>query len=615
MDGRLMNKYGYHKTGFRLMKLLHKTDRDLIPLAMLLSLLQTAIPYSGFFLSASIIDSLTAGVYETALRTAIILIAINLILGLLVDLLDQVVKYKGQASSINLKFMLRDKALALDLETMENSGVQEKINTTEFTMKLYGGINYILNCYQRILTAVLSVIISVTMIITLCFLKPVRSGSLTILASPAVSLSAFILVLTAVILWQRWINQRALKQQERNKADHVVAEHQLGYMLNQVFLDYNKGKVIRIFDMKNMIMKRFGVWRKITRNVYEDMINIYKRSFTLNSCANSMFIAFSYLLVFIKILTQAVSIGSFTKYVGAMTQFNTAIANIIENNADILRIAGYMESFLDFLDLENKRETGSIPIEKRLDNEYELEFHNVSFSYPGTKEEILHNISCKIQLKDKLALVGENGAGKSTFIKLLCRLYEPTKGVITLNGVDIRKYDYREYLNLFGIVFQDFKLFAFPVGENIAAAKEYDESSVLRCLEQAGMKVWMDKKKSGLRTSLFTTHSGGEDISGGEAQKLALARALYKNAPFVILDEPTAALDPISEYEIYTRFDELVKDKTSIYISHRMSSCRFCDDILVLKKGEVAERGGHAILLEKDGIYAKLWKAQAKYYA
>ncbi len=615
MKSRFINKYDYHKTGYRLMKLLHKTDRDIIPLAMLLSLLQTAIPYSGFFLSALIIDSLTAGAYETALRTSIILIAINLILGLLMDLLDQVVKYKGQASAINLKFMLREKALALDLETMENAGVQEKINTTEFTMKLYGGISYILTCYQSIFTALLSVILSVGMIINLCFHKPVRSGNLSILASPAVSLPAFILILLAVILWQKRINQSAIKQQERNKADHVVAEHQLGYMINQVFLDYSKGKVIRIFDMKSMIMERFSVWRKVTRNVYEEMIDIYKRSFTLNSCSNSLFIAFSYLLVFIKILAQAVSIGSFTKYVGAMTQFNTAMSNIIENNADILRIAGYMESFLDFLGLENKRETGSIPVEKRLDNEYELEFHNVSFSYPGTSEEILHNISCKIHLKDKLALVGENGAGKSTFIKLLCRLYEPTKGLITLNGVDIRKYDYGEYLRLFSIVFQDFKLFAFPVGENIAAAKEYDENSVLECLKQAGMKEWVDKKKFGLSTSLFTAHSGGEDISGGEAQKLALARALYKDAPFVILDEPTAALDPISEYEIYTRFEELVKHKTSIYISHRMSSCRFCDDILVLKKGEVAERGSHAVLLEKDGIYAKLWMAQAKYYA
>lgn len=298
-----------------------------------------------------------------------------------------------------------------------------------------------------------------------------------------------------------------------------------------------------------------------------------------------------------------------------MTQFNTALSDIAGENHDIKEICGYMSSFLEFLELENKRETGSIPIEKRLDNVYEIEFHEVGFAYPGSREKILNNISCKIRLKDKMALVGENGAGKSTFIKLLCRLYDPTEGYITLNGVDIRKYDYREYLSLFSIVFQDFKLFAFPIGDNVAASKEWDGEKLFKCLEQAGMKEWVQRKKAGLHTGLYTVQKGGEDISGGEAQKLALARALYKNAPFVILDEPTAALDPLSEYEIYTRFDELVRDKTSIYISHRMSSCRFCDDIMVLRKGEIAERGSHDKLLKQEGLYANLWKAQAKYYA
>lgn len=614
MIGGIGKKFSYHKTGFMLMKLLHKTDSDIIPLSMLLSLLQTAIPYSGFFLFARLIDYLTAGNYDEALQTAILLTGINLVLGLLVDLLNQAVEYKGKASALGIKYLIREKALALDLETMENAGVQEKINTTEFTMRMYGGIDYIAKCYQKIFTAVLSIALSIIMILTLCFIKPVSSGVLNWTASPAVSLAAFTLVLSIVMFWQRGIRKELTQKQDANRKSHVEAEHQLGYMLNQVFLDYTKGKVIRIFDMKGMIMKRYGIWRKITRRVYEEMTAMYKKSITLNSCANGIFITFSYLMVYFKILAGAVSIGSFTKYAGAMAQFSTALTEISENNSYIERMCGYMSCFLEFLELENKRETGSIPIEKRLDNIYEIEFHEVSFSYPGSSEQILSKVSCKIRLKDKMALVGENGAGKSTFIKLLCRLYDPTEGYITLNGVDIRKYNHREYLSLFSVVFQDFKLFAFPISDNIAAGKKWEEEKLLKCLKQAGIENWVQKKKEGLHTSLYTVNSGGEDISGGEAQKLALARALYKDAPFVILDEPTAALDPFSEYEIYTRFDELVRNKTSIYISHRMSSCRFCDDIMVLRNGKIAERGSHEKLLEKAGIYANLWNAQAKYY-
>ncbi|SHO44870.1 ABC transporter ATP-binding protein [Anaerocolumna xylanovorans] len=615
MGSGVKNKHSHHKTGFRLMKLLHQTDPDIIPLSMLLSLLQTAIPYSGFFLFAWIIDCLTQSKYKEALHTAILLIGINLLLGLLADLLSQTLDYKGKASAVSIRYLIREKALALDLETMENAGVQEKINTTEFAMKLYGGIEQVMKCYQNIFTALLSVILSIAMIFILCFRKPESRGLLGAAVSPGMSVLFFAGALGVVILWQRGISKGLAKKQEANRNSHVKAEHQLGYMLSQVFMDYTKGKVIRISDMKGMIMKRYGVWRKITRKVYEEMVTMYKKSDTLSNCASGIFTAFSYLLVFLKVLTGAVSIGSFAKYVGAMTQFNTALSDIAGNNQDIEEICGYMSSFLEFLELENKRETGSIPIEKRLDNVYEIEFRGVSFAYPGSREKILNNISCKIRLKDKMALVGENGAGKSTFIKLLCRLYDPTEGYITLNGVDIRKYDYREYLSLFGIVFQDFKLFAFPIGDNIAASKEWDEEKLFKCLKQAGMKEWVQKKKAGLNTNLYTIQNGGEDISGGEAQKLALARALYKDAPFVILDEPTAALDPLSEYEIYTRFDELVQDKTSIYISHRMSSCRFCDDIMVLRKGEIAERGSHDKLLKQDGIYTNLWKAQAKYYA
>ena len=209
-----------------------------------------------------------------------------------------------------------------------------------------------------------------------------------------------------------------------------------------------------------------------------------------------------------------------------------------------------------------------------------------------------------------------NGSGKTTMIKLLCRLYDPTEGYITLNGIDIQKYDYEDYLKLFSVVFQDFKLFSFSVGENVAASVDYDEDKVWSSLEKAGMLERVKAMPKGLKTPVYKDfEEDGVEISGGEAQKIAIARALYKDAAFVILDEPTASLDPIAEHEIYSRFNDMVKDKTAVYISHRLSSCRFCDRILAFDNGQLIQDGSHEELLENpEGKYSELWNAQAQYY-
>ena len=253
-------------------------------------------------------------------------------------------------------------------------------------------------------------------------------------------------------------------------------------------------------------------------------------------------------------------------------------------------------------------------MEKREDGEYELAFENVSFHYPGKEELVLKEVNCRLRIRGKLAVVGRNGAGKTTFIKLLCRLYEPTQGRITLNGVDIRKYDEEEYRRLFGVVFQDFRLFAFPVWENITAGFARSDERIWEALRQADAGELAKRLPQGLDTFLYKNVEDGVEISGGEAQKLALARALYKDAPVVILDEPTAALDPKAEAEIYAHFNKMVEGRTSIYISHRMSSCRFCDDIIVFEDGRIVERGSHETLFAAGGSYARMWNAQARYY-
>ena len=259
---------------------------------------------------------------------------------------------------------------------------------------------------------------------------------------------------------------------------------------------------------------------------------------------------------------------------------------------------------------------GSLTTEKRSDKKFDIEFKNVSFKYPVSDAYAVKNLNLRLKVGQKLAVVGMNGSGKTTFIKLLTRLYDPTDGDIIMNDFNVRKYDYREYLDLFSVIFQDYSLLSVPLGNNIAACDKWDKEKCERLIKEVGFFERYKEMQDKLETPIYKDFDDkGVLLSGGEAQKIALARALYKDSPFIILDEPTAALDPIAEAEIYSKFNDIAGDKTAIYISHRLSSCKFCDEILVFDKGKVIEKGSHEGLLEnKNGKYFELWNAQAQYY-
>ena len=324
----------------------------------------------------------------------------------------------------------------------------------------------------------------------------------------------------------------------------------------------------------------------------------------------------AYLFVCLKAWGGAFGIGSVTQYITALTGFFVGISELTQD-LGIFRVnAWYLQTTYEFLDIPNEMYQGSLPTEKRADREYDVEFRDVSFKYPDNDIWALRHVNMKFKVGSRLAVVGMNGSGKTTFIKLLCRLYDPTEGQILLNGIDIRKYDYRDYLNVFSVVFQDFQLLALPLGQNVAAKADYDRSRAEECLRKAGFGDRLDSLPKGLDTYLYKDlNNEGIDVSGGEAQKIAIARALYKDAPFIILDEPTAALDPIAEAEIYSKFNDISGDKTAIYISHRLSSCKFCDEIAVFHEGQVIQQGTHeGLLADENGKYYELWHAQAQYY-
>ena len=326
--------------------------------------------------------------------------------------------------------------------------------------------------------------------------------------------------------------------------------------------------------------------------------------------------AIMYLFVCLKAWAGAYCLGYVTQYIGASASLFTGISELMNVLGRMAGNGSFLENVYSFLDIPNTMYQGSLTTEKRGDRQYEIEFRDVSFRYPGTKQEVLRHVNIKFPVGSRLAVVGLNGSGKTTFIKLLCRLYDPLEGQILLNGIDIRKYRYDDYRKLFSVVFQDFHLFSGSLGENIAGSKTYEAVEAEECLRKAGFVNWSKVMKQGLDTCLYRdVDDKGVEVSGGEAQKIAIARALYKDAPFMILDEPTAALDPVAEAEIYERLNDIAGDRTAVYISHRLSSCKFCDNIVVFHEGEVVQMGSHQELIKDGkGMYDKLWRAQAQYY-
>lgn len=309
-------------------------------------------------------------------------------------------------------------------------------------------------------------------------------------------------------------------------------------------------------------------------------------------------------------------IGNFVLYQGTVQRFVTAFINFVGAYVRLRQNNDYLEEVLRFFDLPDEMYRGTLAVEKRDDNQFEIEFRDVSFKYPGCETYALEHISFKFRIGEKLAFVGMNGSGKTTFIKLLCRLYDPTEGQILLNGIDITRYKLDEYLALFSVVFQDFYLFHYSLAENVACSLECDPERVKEALERVGYGDRLRELEKGLDTCCGKDYDvEGLETSTGEAQKIALARALYKDAPFFILDEPTASLDPIAEADVYARFNEIVSDKTAVFISHRLSSCRFCDQIVVFDEGKLVQYGDHdSLIADKCGRYHELWTAQAQHY-
>lgn len=371
-------------------------------------------------------------------------------------------------------------------------------------------------------------------------------------------------------------------------------------------------KDIFMYRAKKMIQKTIDIEREGVRKNVFTIARINSAGGLGTGMIQGILLYVSYYCVLALAIAGTITVGMVLRYAQAIFQACMSVSASIRLAGEFRTDVGRIASTLEYLNLKAEKTKGDSFTEM---TKGVIEFRNVSFRYPGTKELVLDHVSLKIEPSEKIAVVGKNGSGKTTLVKLLCRLYEPEEGEILWNGKNIREYDLREWQKIFAIVFQDYSLLSLTLGQNVAASVQYEAERAKEVLQLAGFGERLNKLKKGLETVVYPEYEqDGVSFSGGEEQKIAIARAIYKGGQICILDEPTAALDPVSESRVYESFDEIVKGKTAVYISHRLSSCKFSDRIFVLDNGKIAESGTHEALLSQNGLYAQLWQAQAQYY-
>ncbi len=572
--------------------------------------------YWDYFFLAKFVNDVVLGSSREVLVWDVILVTIGrTLINYLFNSLQKFWFYSGSNSWELPNAHLNEKMMSMDYEYMESESIHNRRRDIDAMARHNGG--GVCKLFWLATPVVEKVI---QMLVAFGYTAYLVSRSFVAFSGEPVKAVLFVgtfsLAFAALLMLSTKKNKVAEEKMYRYGEANVPNDRQYEFYTTEYMEKGECGKTIRMFHQQNLLSSHF---EKLIETIHGNIDKMSREDQKRNvwvGAVEALVSGLVYFLLAVMVSKGAILVGSICLYAGCIINFLYHFRYCLVQWVELSDNTKYVKMYLDFLDIPNKKYEGTLPVEKRDDDQFTIEFRHVSFRYPGSDQDVLKDFSIKFRIGERLAVVGKNGSGKTTFIKLLCRLYDPTEGEILLNGIDIRKYDYREYLSLFSVVFQDFKIPALPLGENVAVSTEYDAQRVELVLERVGLGELLQKMPAGLNTPLYTDFDkNGVDISGGEAQKVAIARALYHDTPFVILDEPTAALDPLAEYEIYSHFDDLVGTKTAVYISHRLSSCQFCNDILVIDGGKAVQRGNHEELVkDQEGLYYTLWNTQAQYY-
>ena len=532
-----------------------------------------------------------------------VLVAVGIII-LVVKLINTKAQYVGEYAwdkvykGLVSKYLR--KSFTTDFKNMENPDFLDLIERSKHAMYNYQGISGYCRRGSNILSNIVLVVIA---------------GAAIAVINPLI-----ILVLVVISYFIYKILDSTMEWTKINFRDAMSSNFRKNYYFSSTARDFKYAKDIRLFKMQDFIEQ---TWKDIN-TVYYAACKKNHRKWVMCEAKMSFLRLFQNLLLYVvliyMVLNKGMSISDFVLYIGLVASFSTAMTDMFCNMVWMNMNRMELDDFRTFMDWNEDKpdiEKGQ-GVSKNIGlKQFEFKFENVSFKYPGHEKYVLKNINLTIEAGSKLAVVGINGAGKTTLTKLLMRLYEPTEGRILLNGVDVKKYDRDTYFKIFAPVFQNIEIFAFPVWQNISMKpeNETDKNRTMEALERSGLDEKINKYENKIDTMLLRIFDpNGVDLSGGERQRLAMARALYQNREVLVLDEPTAALDALAEDRMYQEFNQMVKGKTAIFISHRLSSTRFCDKIVMFEDGRIVEEGTHEQLINANGKYRNMFQVQAQYY-
>lgn len=565
-------------------------------------LLQAISPFSKIIFPTLIIEELTKvplnQVNLSNLTWILVLfLAVEFIIPFLMNLNWMFLLHNENMLNKYWKKLMGDKMMQMRFYHLENPDVLDQISKAQDGLLGYGNN---LGGFQALINNIISILSN--------FLSVV--GIIYIIAQINIWLIFILIAIVGLRLWnQSQIKKLNIQQWEERKRMNRENEY-----YSSLLTDFKYGKDIRLYACKDLLITKN---KEYIEDTYQYQIKInqkFKKLTIIDNLFNMINQLLTYGYVAYYFIQSYISIAQYSLYVTSINTFISSSYSIFNSFLNIRQNTKMMSEFKKFMEIDATYQEGNVKINPN--DPIVLEFKDVSFAYPNTTEYVLRHINYRMEGQKKISIVGENGAGKSTFIKLLMRLYDPTEGEILLNGINIKEIPIQDYYALFSVVFQDYQLIGFNLGEQITSSDTFDEEKVLQILSEVQFNHKMENLQKGLATSMLKYFDDqGIELSGGESQKIAIARALFKDGKILILDEPTSALDPLAEYEIYSQFHKMTQGKLTFYISHRLSSCRFCDEIMVLEHGEIVQLGHHdKLILDEKGKYFEMFKAQAKYY-
>jgi len=582
----------------------------------LYAIIDSILPYVSIYYTYLIVDGLLTSVAsEVMFSYVFMIITLNVILRFLLKILLYYRTYYLTELNYELDNKIAMKSYELDFAQIEDQETMKLIQQAKEGSGGNGGLkSYCEDILGNMLSSFLSITYGIILLTGIVVSKTISNPSTIsrFLNSPYSSIIILVSLFIPSIV-SKIVMKKDNKRSYEVMLGNIEGNRRASYYM-RVSRNYVWGKDIRIFGLKDLIIEKMTDDRLSVDSNWRSYVKFRIRMVALTLLSNSVLSTIAYIFIGLKAMYGLITVGNAIAYVASITLVASGISVIVARYSKLHLYHAYLDNYFTYLNLEGKQQFGEIDY---VDTEsLNIEFKDVSFKYPNQDNYVLKNLNFKINSKEKIAIVGPNGAGKTTLVKLLCRLYDVTEGVIYINDIPISMYTKEALYKFYSIVFQDFKLFSYSIEDNITIGNKIDEEKLENVYKLSGIKNRIDSLDKKGKTILYQRNQEeGVDVSGGEAQKIAIARALYKNSPFVILDEPTAALDPKSEAEIYERFHTLVKDKTTIFISHRMSSTKFCDRILVLDNGQIVQNDNHLKLVNQfDGLYSRMWNAQAKYY-